>query len=74
MAQRAGLKLILLIGSYEHQLIADDFTEMTSTVQTREHFLTEVLGVVEKLNFNGVFFQWCFPGCPQVRVEIRNYF
>jgi hypothetical protein len=38
MARRAGLKLILVIGSYENQLIADDFTHMTSTARTRENF------------------------------------
>jgi GH18 family chitinase len=54
------------MGSYDDQLKADDFTELTSTANSRENFLTEVLRVVDKFNVHGVLFQWHYPGCPKV--------
>jgi hypothetical protein len=71
MARRGGLKLILVLGSYEAQLTADDFTVLTNNAKSRETFLTEVLGTVDKLNVHGVHFQWYFPGCPKVRVKLN---
>jgi GH18 family chitinase len=65
MARRGGVMLILLLGGFDVFMTAEDFIEWTNNAKTRENFLTEVLGVVEKFNLQGVLFQWYYPGCPQ---------
>jgi GH18 family chitinase len=67
MARRGGVKLILLLGGFDAFMTAEDFTEWTKNAKNRENFLTEVLGVVDKFNLQGVLFQWYYPGCPRVR-------
>jgi GH18 family chitinase len=67
MARRGGLKLIFLLGGFDEFMLAEDFTEWTKNAKSRENFLTEVLGIVDKFNLQGVLFQWYFPGCPKVR-------
>lgn len=70
MARQAGTQLILALGTFnagEGLISAKEFSIMTKDKKARAKLLRETLSVVEKFNLSGVYFQWCFPGCPKVK-------
>jgi len=59
-----NIKYWLKVGSQDGDFNASVISDVTSDANLRPKLVKNIFDILNKLNFDGVYIYWNFPGCP----------
>jgi hypothetical protein len=66
--QKAGVKVI---GTIKISSSAANLMRISEKSDLREKMAGSIMVVMEELQLDGFFLQWCWPGCPKVKLKFK---
>jgi len=72
-AKKYGIKSLMRVGSSNNEIMHPlDISKVASEPESRKNFATQIIDLLEKYNYDGVYIYWRYPGCPNVRIGIKG--
>jgi hypothetical protein len=68
--QKAGVKVIT---RFAISSTGANFMRISEKADLREKMAESILAVMEQLQLDGLFLQWMWPGCPDVKLKVKLF-
>jgi GH18 family chitinase len=67
--RKAGVKVIGIFALWK---TSANMMRISASADLREKLAASIMAVMEQLQLDGLFLQWMWPGCPEVKFKEQN--